>query len=108
MTIRTTLIITAITMSTVLSIILAILFFFEAKERIIEGYVEKARSVVLSAESTREEMEDKWEKGLFTVEQLREYANKNEKEKLLAAVPVVTAWQAAMKKSKEGGYTRAS
>jgi methyl-accepting chemotaxis protein len=35
---------------------------------------------------------------------LRTWANHGEREKVLAAVPVVTAWRAAMAKAQEGGY----
>ena len=69
-----------------------------------EQVVNKARAIVMAAESTREEMADKWHQGIFTAEMLRTWAEEGKREKLLAAVPVVTAWRAAMKKAKEGGY----
>ena len=47
----------------------------------------------------------KWEQGIFTQQQLRTWAEHGERNKVLAAVPVVSAWRAAMAKSKEGGYT---
>ncbi len=89
------------------SIMLAILFVayhYQAKKTAIDSYVEKARAICLTAESTREEMDDKWAKGIFTQKMLRDYSEKGEKEKALAVVPVVSAWHAAMRKATEGGY----
>jgi methyl-accepting chemotaxis protein len=77
----------------------------DAQRQIVQQYVEKARSVVLTAESAREEMGRKWDQQLFTTEQLRTWAREGHTDRVLAAVPVVTAWRAAMAKSQEGGYT---
>lgn len=88
-------------------LVAAIMFALYAitdKQKSIDAYVEKARAICLTAESTREEMETKWEKGLFSAEQLIKYAEAGERDKILAAVPVVSAWNAAMRKAKEGGY----
>lgn len=75
-----------------------------AKERAIDQEVSKARAVILTAEATREEMGRKWDLGLFDKEQMQAWAQANELEKVLAAVPVVTAWKSAMSKAEEGGY----
>ena len=77
----------------------------EAKEKTIQSYADKARAICLTAEATREEMEAKWEIGVFNQAQLREYADNGQKEKMLSAVPVFSAWQAAMRKADQGGYT---
>ncbi|MCH8967007.1 MAG: DUF3365 domain-containing protein [Planctomycetes bacterium] len=90
-----------------LTIVAGILFaayYSEAKEKVQQQYVDKARSIVLTTESTREEMGKKWEAGIFTSEQLGEWAREGDLEKILATVPVVTAWNAAMAKADEGGY----
>jgi len=81
------------------------LYSRESKEKTITAYTDKARAICLTAESTREEMEKKWQMGLFTAERLRELAAAGEKDKALAMVPVVSAWNAAMRKAEEGGYT---
>ncbi|MEE9295802.1 MAG: methyl-accepting chemotaxis protein [Phycisphaerae bacterium] len=80
------------------------LYYFEAKDKVQQQYVEKARAIILTVESTRQEMGKKWEAGIFTAEQLGEWAKHGEVDKILAAVPVVTAWRAAMAKADEGGY----
>ncbi|MDG4474617.1 methyl-accepting chemotaxis protein [Thiovibrio frasassiensis] len=81
------------------------LYSGESKEKTLSAFADKARAICLTAESTRDEMEKKWQMGLFTAERLRELAAAGEKEKVLAMVPVVSAWNAAMNKAKEGGYT---
>ncbi|MBU1405991.1 MAG: DUF3365 domain-containing protein [Proteobacteria bacterium] len=81
------------------------LYSGESREKTLTAYADKARAICLTAESTRDEMEKKWQMGLFTAERLRELAEAGEKDKVLAMVPVVSAWNAAMRKAQEGGYT---
>jgi methyl-accepting chemotaxis protein len=50
-------------------------------------------------------MEEKWDLGLFPLEKIASYAASGQTDKLLASVPVVSAWNAAMRKAKQGGYT---
>lgn len=101
---RMKVVLVAIAQILVLSAILLGAYTREAKDQIRREYVGKARSVILTAEATREEMAAKWKAGIFTAAQLREWAEKGETDRLLHAVPVVTAWRAAMAKSQEGGY----
>jgi methyl-accepting chemotaxis protein len=88
-----------------LAILLNVMDFRNAKKQAHELYVEKARSVVLAAESAREEMAKKWDLGLFSSDKLREWADQGHQDKILAAVPVVTAWETSMAKAREGNYT---
>ena len=67
-------------------------------------YVARARSIALTAESVREEMGRKWKLGLFDKKMLSQWAKEGHMDRVLAAVPVVTAWQSAQAKAKEGGY----
>jgi len=85
--------------------VLGTYFYNIQKDKIIDSYIKEAKGVIITAESTRQEMEDKWKLGLFTVEEIREFAEKGEKEKILATVPVVSAWKAAEKKASDLGYT---
>ncbi|ADK84989.1 methyl-accepting chemotaxis sensory transducer [Desulfarculus baarsii DSM 2075] len=71
----------------------------------IDAFIQAARITTLQVESSRQEMEDKWASGVFSVDQVRGYAKEGDMGKLLAVIPVVTAWQTAMRKSEEGGYT---
>ncbi|ADH85613.1 methyl-accepting chemotaxis protein [Desulfurivibrio alkaliphilus] len=94
-----------VVLPTILIVILFRLYITDSRERTLEAFTDKARAICLTAESTREEMEAKWRMGLFSTEQLREFAARGEQDKILAAVPVVSAWNAAMRKADEGGYT---
>ncbi|MFH1019115.1 MAG: chemotaxis protein, partial [Pseudomonadota bacterium] len=67
------------------------LYSGESREKTLAAYADKARAICLTAESTRDEMEKKWQMGLFTAERLRELAAAGEKDKVLAMVPVVSA-----------------
>ncbi len=69
-----------------------------------QEYVARARSITLTAESVREEMGRKWELGLFDAHALSQWHKEGQLQKVLGAVPVVTAWNAAMAKAEEGGY----
>ncbi|MBS1818521.1 MAG: DUF3365 domain-containing protein [Acidobacteria bacterium] len=87
-----------------LGVLLSVIYDRSSGQQMQTQYVEKARAVVLSAESMREQMAIKWQQGIFSAQSLREWADKGEREKVVAAVPVVTAWRAAMAKAHEGGY----
>lgn len=78
--------------------------YVDSRDKIIQQYVEKSRAIVLTAESTRDQMGNKWADGIFSAEELKQWAHDGRIDKVLAAVPVVTAWKAAMAKSEEGGY----
>jgi methyl-accepting chemotaxis protein len=89
-------------------ILLAVLFagyIRQSKAQLAESYADKARAICLSAESTRQLMDEKWAAGMFTIEQMRQYAEKGDKDRLFKAVPVVSAWQVAQRHAKEGDYT---
>ncbi|QDS86699.1 Methyl-accepting chemotaxis protein CtpH [Rosistilla ulvae] len=64
----------------------------------------QASRIVDTAESVRLGMEDKWKSEVFTQEILADFASKGETEKVLATVPIVTAWTAVMRRAQEGGY----
>jgi methyl-accepting chemotaxis protein len=84
-----------------------LLFLYQKSDQnqTISSIVEKARSICMISESVRQEMEEKWRLGLFSVEDIKQYAAAGERDKLLAVVPVVSAWKASMRKAEAGGYT---
>ena len=88
----------------VLGGVLFALYYRDTRQKVRQRYVEQARSVVLTTEATREGMGVKWDKGLFSAQQLRGWADKKDIDRILEAVPVVTAWRAAMAKATEAGY----
>lgn len=69
-----------------------------------EDAVAQARRVVMTAESIREEMSKKWKQGVFAQESLAQWAAEGHVDKVLASVPIVTAWEAVMARADEGGY----
>jgi len=69
-----------------------------------EDAVSKARSVVLTAESIRVGMAQKWEHGIFSQDDLVQWSDDGHVDKVLAAVPIVTAWEAVKAQSEAGGY----
>lgn len=94
-----------ILLPTILLLVLFKIYIDESRTKTVTAFVDKARAICLTAESTRQEMERKWELGIFDIGQIREMAAAGKKESVLAIVPVVTAWNAAMRKAEEGGYT---
>ena len=69
-----------------------------------DASIAEARSIVLTTESVRQEMAEKWHLGVFDQKTMRSWADHGELDKVLSSVPVVTAWNAAMAKAEEGGY----
>ncbi|MBI4798915.1 MAG: DUF3365 domain-containing protein [Desulfarculus sp.] len=84
--------------------VLFVIYAYGTRQESLAAYVDKARTLTQAAESARQEMEAKWDLGLFTTSQMREMGQKGERDKLFATVPVVTAWQTAMRKAQEGQY----
>lgn len=64
--------------------------------------LEKSRAVVFTAEATREEMADKIESGV--IRPFEELAKMGDQEKLLKAVPIITAINVAAKNAEESKY----
>ncbi|MBI9092502.1 MAG: methyl-accepting chemotaxis protein [Desulfobacterium sp.] len=92
----------------VMAILIGVLFFLYYKsdqKTTVDALVEKARAICLITESARDEMEDKWNMGIFSVDMVKSYVNAGEMDKVLATIPVVSAWNASMKKAEAGGYT---
>jgi methyl-accepting chemotaxis protein len=84
-----------------------LLFFYEKSDQkeTVQAMVEKARAICLVSESARQEMEEKWRLGLFSNKDIKKYASTGQTDKLMAVIPVVSAWKASMRKAKAGGYT---
>ncbi len=81
-------------------------FANQSRTATIEAFVTKSRAICLSAEAARENMEEKWAKGIFNTEQLKSWAKQGAggQDKILATVPVVSSMQGLAKKAKEGDY----
>lgn len=85
-------------------VLIALAYGQSARTVSVGQSVEKARGILLTVEATRAEMGDKWSKGVFTTAQLQSWAATGDTDKILAAVPVVTAWRAAQVNAAAGGY----
>jgi len=95
--------------STLIIGLLLVLYSFDQYQKAEHAATKEARALVMMAESTREQVAEKWEQGLFTPDKIRNWVEtaKTEqagKEKALSAVPVVTAWRAAQAKAEEAGF----
>ncbi len=55
------------------------------------------------AESVRGGMAKQWTDGVYDQQKLAEWAKAGDVHKVLSTVPIVSAWNAVMEKSKEGG-----
>lgn len=96
--------VTMLLFTTVFLAIIFALYAWQQRVSTVNSYINTARIVALNMEGVRDEMEAKWTRGVFTTDQLMNYAVRGETGKILAMVPVVTAWQTAMRKSEAGGY----
>ncbi len=98
-----------ITLIVMIVTVLFTLYIFNERSAIRDAEVRAARNLVLMTESVRENMSEKWRLGLFSTEALLEIqATETDpavrKQKILASVPVVAAWESAKAKAEEGGF----
>lgn len=101
---RLKIVIVGILLPAVLLAVLMMRYISGTKQKNLAAFTDKARTVCLVSESFRTEMEKKWEMGLFSPDQLKEYGKNGEREKILASVPVFSAMSGLMSGAKEGGY----
>ena len=101
---RRKIVVLGVILPTLLLAVLFSMYYIQFQRNTIDSVVQKARAICLTSESIREGMEHKWAMGMFTPEMLRTWIENGEKDKALAAVPVVSSWEAAMLKAQEGGY----
>ncbi len=79
-------------------------FYVRATRDAETQLVDKARSVALTAEAMRAEVQHKWRLGIFNPQQMKAWAEAGEVDKIVASVPIVTAWRAAMANAEKAGY----
>ncbi|MFA9459475.1 methyl-accepting chemotaxis protein [Thiohalorhabdus methylotrophus] len=102
----------SLTGGAIFAIIIAVLFALYSADqyrKAEEAATTEARALVLMAEATRNQVAEKWAQGLFSTERLRRWmaeapSQEAGMEKVLSAVPVVTAWRAAQAKAEEAGF----
>lgn len=94
----------AVANSLVLTGAFLLMFVFEVRSNAEKTVLANARNVIQQAESIRLEMEHKWEQKLFDTETLREWGNDGHADRVLAAVPIVTAIESVSKTGQTNNY----
>jgi len=94
----------------VFAVILLSGYAITQKNTAVQGAVEKARALVLMAESVRERVAQKWDYQVYTTDKVAKWARtadsaEERKERILDSVPVYNAWKAAQAKAEEAGFT---
>ncbi len=84
----------------IMGLILSLQRISDIKQGSEQAILSKSRAIVMMAESTRENMADKLQKGvIMPFSELKE-----DREKLMEAIPIITALDTASRKAKEAGY----
>ena len=102
------LVVFTITITLLATVLSVTVFAYYQKQQAINAEVEAARKLILVSESVREDMTNKWQNGVFSVEMLRGFVEnlgrEDAKNKILSTVPVVSSWDAIRRRSEEGGF----
>ncbi len=90
----------------VLGIGLLIVFSNAEKQKLIERKIEFSRQLLLISESVRDNVVNKWERGIYSPQQLVQLVQDkpNKRELVLDTVPTANAWEVIQAKAKEGGF----
>jgi len=104
-TIQKKLLTTMLAFTLALLLLILGLYAWQQRDQTVAAFVDTARVVTLNVESARDQVESMWAHDIFNVAMLRGFVERGEREKLLAVVPVVVAWEVARRQAKEAGYT---
>lgn len=80
------------------------LYWLDSRNRAVDATVEKARAICLATESAREQKQSEWEKGIISHKEVADLFHGGRSDEALVQIPIVAAWETAMKKAKQGGY----
>ncbi len=86
----------------ILALVISFLYVIDIRKQAQLSILEKSRAVVLAAEASREEMAQKLDKGV--IRDLNELAAEGDREKIVAAVPILTAINVVRYNAKEANY----
>ncbi|MBU0926275.1 MAG: methyl-accepting chemotaxis protein [Spirochaetes bacterium] len=86
----------------VIALIIASMYIRDISKIAEENILEKSRAVVFTVEAAREAMAEKLAQGVIT--DLETLASEGDREKLLAAVPIITAIDVASRNAEAGNY----
>jgi methyl-accepting chemotaxis protein len=104
LSIRAKVTLASVLLPTALFTVLTVLWARDERRSVNLQYVDKARTVTMSAEGAREYMEKSWQSGVFTVDMLRKWHDEGKQDLAVNAVPVVAGWQTAMAHARDGDY----
>lgn len=79
--------------------------WFEFRGNAKQQTVSQAKVILDLAQSTREQMAHRWERGVFQQEQLRKWADEGELDLVLDTVPIVAAWKTIEDAANEGEFS---
>ncbi|MBK6766656.1 MAG: DUF3365 domain-containing protein [bacterium] len=105
MALRTKIIGIGIVLPLALCLILLGLYQRDQHHKAEQTFVDKSRAVVTAVGDVRTQMEESWDKGVYTVEQVRAFAEQNDIDRVLHTVPVYTAWETGKASAAKGGFT---
>ncbi len=77
----------------------------ELEQSRIERSLQVARVATSAAEATRSDVTDKWRQGVYSQDQLKQWAEAGESDRLHAALPVMAAVQVGKQMATQGGFS---
>ena len=87
---------------------LLMLFFSSEKDKIIASEIQTARQLLLVSESVRDNVNKKWEKGIFTsdliIQMTRGSSGQDKINRILATIPVANVWEVLRAKAEQGNF----
>ncbi|BCX81626.1 methyl-accepting chemotaxis protein [Methylomarinovum caldicuralii] len=89
------------------SVVLLWMYARQQREAAIASEVRMAQNVIETAEAATDQIARQWEMGIFSPEMLRQFTalpGDEAKQKILATVPIVNAWEMIRKNSAANGY----
>lgn len=100
----------SITLSTlaVMAIIILLLYAKNEKQKIINIEIASARNLLQVSESIRDNINAKWENGIFSTDLLlnltEDRSGSDKRSRVLALIPVMNAWEILQKKARQGDF----
>ncbi|MCU0720839.1 MAG: methyl-accepting chemotaxis protein [Pirellula sp.] len=82
--------------SIVVAVALASLYYWSVQRDARKQAAEQANSIIQVAEAVRNDMATKWSLGIFSQEEMKDWAAQGKTDHILASVPIVAAWKSAL------------
>ncbi|WP_315861303.1 methyl-accepting chemotaxis protein [Roseiconus lacunae] len=88
-----------------LAVVLAWMYYNDAKSKAVQHCIEKGLSLCVSAEATRNYMQAQWDDGIYNTEMLRDLKERGEDEKLLSTLPIIAAFNSINHVADKGEFS---